>query len=150
MKTCNKCNQHKPLSEFYKDKWTKDGYSYPCKTCDNKRRKSVYHSNVEHTRERVKKWRHKNAKELNIFYWNKCGLRHRVSGKYLLDTFLRQKKLCFYCKTELQHLNVQVEHLTPKDNTKLAISCCDCNRLKWQRSEKDFRLFIKEYINRFK
>jgi hypothetical protein len=33
MKTCNKCHQEKPLSEFYKDKTSKDGHGGRCKEC---------------------------------------------------------------------------------------------------------------------
>ena len=35
-KTCKKCNESKPLTEFYKTKiytWEKDGHDYYCKTC---------------------------------------------------------------------------------------------------------------------
>jgi hypothetical protein len=33
IKTCNKCNIEKSLSEFFSDKTRKDGYSYKCKEC---------------------------------------------------------------------------------------------------------------------
>ena len=33
MKTCNKCKTTKELSEFFKNKNKKDGYSYHCKSC---------------------------------------------------------------------------------------------------------------------
>ena len=34
-KTCNKCNQIKCITEFYKDKSQKDGYHAQCKTCND-------------------------------------------------------------------------------------------------------------------
>ena len=36
-KVCNKCKEHKSLSEFYKDKKNKDGFRYECKLCVKKR-----------------------------------------------------------------------------------------------------------------
>lgn len=33
MKTCSKCKKEKPLSEYYKDKRTQDGYYSGCKKC---------------------------------------------------------------------------------------------------------------------
>jgi 5-methylcytosine-specific restriction endonuclease McrA len=35
MKTCCKCKQELPFSEFYKNRTTKDGYNYCCKPCKN-------------------------------------------------------------------------------------------------------------------
>jgi transposase-like protein len=33
MKHCNHCNTEKPKSQFYKNKFTKDGRSYQCADC---------------------------------------------------------------------------------------------------------------------
>lgn len=35
-KTCNKCNQTKDISNFYKSKYSKDGYRYYCIDCEKK------------------------------------------------------------------------------------------------------------------
>lgn len=35
LKTCAKCGQEKPLSDFNKNKKAKDGYSIYCKKCHN-------------------------------------------------------------------------------------------------------------------
>lgn len=35
-KQCSSCGKIKPLSEFYKNKAQKDGYSNQCKECSNK------------------------------------------------------------------------------------------------------------------
>lgn len=35
MKTCSKCNQDKPLTEFHKQTRSKDGYQPACKSCMN-------------------------------------------------------------------------------------------------------------------
>lgn len=36
MKTCTKCNKHKPLDQFYRNKNFSDGYTYQCKECHKK------------------------------------------------------------------------------------------------------------------
>lgn len=37
MRVCSKCGQEKPLSEFHKDKTSKDGYRRECKGCRKKK-----------------------------------------------------------------------------------------------------------------
>lgn len=36
LKICSKCGESKPLSEFYKNKYNKDGLAYSCKVCRRK------------------------------------------------------------------------------------------------------------------
>ncbi len=40
-KVCPTCKEHKLFSEFYKDKHTKDGLKYICKSCDLKRQHNI-------------------------------------------------------------------------------------------------------------
>ena len=47
MKVCNKCNEGKPLSEYYKRKASKDGLQYHCKSCVKAARKAHYEANRE-------------------------------------------------------------------------------------------------------
>lgn len=42
MKSCNKCNEVKPLNEFYKNKNEKDGLQRACIECGKKRKKEYY------------------------------------------------------------------------------------------------------------
>lgn len=42
MKTCYKCKQNKPLSEFWKNKLTKDGFQIYCKDCCRKNAREDY------------------------------------------------------------------------------------------------------------
>ena len=39
-KQCKKCKKNKPLTEFYTDKTTKNGYMNNCKTCQSEKRHS--------------------------------------------------------------------------------------------------------------
>lgn len=47
MKTCILCNTEKPISEFNKDKQTKDGYRNKCRICLNEYRRSTYNRRAE-------------------------------------------------------------------------------------------------------
>ena len=47
MKTCTKCNEKKPLSEFYKQKSNKDGLKYHCKICAKFSANEWYYNNSE-------------------------------------------------------------------------------------------------------
>src|SRR5688572_14013838 len=42
IKHCTSCRQPKPLSEFRKQKNTKDGLQYECKTCTDNRARARY------------------------------------------------------------------------------------------------------------
>lgn len=46
-KTCNKCKETKALAEFGKNKGTKDGLRYRCKTCHNAERLAYVTKNPE-------------------------------------------------------------------------------------------------------
>ena len=60
MKVCTKCNEHKPLDAFRKQKSTKDGLKYHCKECDNKTAKSYYYKNKGKIVTKVKEWQKNN------------------------------------------------------------------------------------------
>jgi len=45
MKTCNKCGETKPLSEFHKDKHRKDGHTSSCGRCCTKQSSAWYRKN---------------------------------------------------------------------------------------------------------
>ena len=48
MKTCSKCKEEKPLSEFTKNKTKKGGYNYTCRVCTRKYIKEHYESNKQY------------------------------------------------------------------------------------------------------
>lgn len=55
-KTCSKCNQLKPISEYPKDKTTKSGYCGYCKVCKRDKVKTAYLNNPDKHKNRVKQW----------------------------------------------------------------------------------------------
>ena len=60
MKTCTKCGETKPLSEFSADDAYKDGYLSHCKACKNAYQRARYAKNRERELARVKAWHEKN------------------------------------------------------------------------------------------
>lgn len=44
---CNKCDEHKPLSEFYKNKTQPSGYAGTCKSCHKKENLAYRHRHPE-------------------------------------------------------------------------------------------------------
>ena len=60
LKRCIKCGEFKPLSEFHKNRASKDGLAYFCKPCNNKHASDWYKDGnrsrvVENTDKRRKK-----------------------------------------------------------------------------------------------
>lgn len=45
MKTCTKCGQEKELTEFNKDKYSLDGFTYACRMCRNAATANYYKNN---------------------------------------------------------------------------------------------------------
>jgi hypothetical protein len=60
VKTCTKCGETKPLTEFYAAATTRDGLRGDCKACFKTRAAGWYQKNREHVINRVKKWQREN------------------------------------------------------------------------------------------
>jgi len=79
-KICTKCNEEKDVSEFYKRTASSDGYCYPCKKCDNKRRLNL--AKVQLRDPKYKKLRYKERSK-------------RYSIRYKTDSDFREKTLAY-------------------------------------------------------
>lgn len=62
-KICTKCKKKKPLSDFHRNRKSKDGYHYRCKICIKEYDKGRYQRNSKHRLKTNKKWRRKNKKQ---------------------------------------------------------------------------------------
>jgi len=62
MKTCSKCKETKPKTEFHKSRSRKDGLSYYCKMCKANREKDYRKNNLEKVKAKGKQ-RRKNFSE---------------------------------------------------------------------------------------
>lgn len=153
MKICNHCKKELSIDNYHHDYSQKDTYSKTCKQCRKTWRDA---KGLEHQR-KVNRIREKrDREEMNDKYWKKMVRFHNWRAKnkeldYLKikTIFQGQKEKCFFCGVKLNSDNLNLEHYYPKRSDKIVISCCDCNRLKWQRNGDDFKNFLKEYISRF-
>lgn len=65
-KPCRKCDQVKPLSEFYKQEGMKDGHRHNCKSCHAAQHRKWYRENRDHEIARVGKWQRQNSERVNV------------------------------------------------------------------------------------
>lgn len=56
MKRCSKCDSHKDVSEFGKNRAMNDGLAHWCKLCSRAGSKAAYRKNPEAARNAVKRW----------------------------------------------------------------------------------------------
>tara|TARA_R110002020_G_C15944375_1_gene744990 strand:- start:33 stop:641 length:609 start_codon:yes stop_codon:yes gene_type:complete len=79
LKTCSKCKEQKPHSEFHKNKTRKDGLQSHCKKCQSRCAKQYYKENKEkikqyrkenpeNKRQQQKRYYKKNAERLKKYY----------------------------------------------------------------------------------
>lgn len=124
-KKCARCNENKPLSSFYKNKHTKNGYSVYCKEC-NKIICQIYHNtNKKEVAKRVKN-KHMEIKQQLVDYkggkcsfcgYNKCLASltfHHCKGKKKFN--LSADSFCKYTLDELK-----------KEADKCILVCFNCH-----------------------
>lgn len=104
MKLCSKCKIEKPKSEFYRDKSSKDGLSYTCKSCVSERGKKWRETN----RNRVQEYR----KEYLLK--NELAVREQILNKTKKAMLFVQslKKPCVKCG-ENRPWVIQFHHIDP-------------------------------------
>jgi HNH endonuclease len=136
MKTCSKCHEIKPLSEFSNHKGNADGKFSYCKPCRVEYRKQP-------------KQRAKQAI---------CRMKHDGLPLDLKPTEIAwtlADKTCDYCGTELEYSKTTIDHIVPTSrggrNTfeNIACACSKCNTAKRDRPAVLYMLQSCEpYANR--
>lgn len=91
-KICFKCGKEKPISKFYKDKKSKDGYGYYCKECQSKMAKEYYHNNLEKFKEYRINNRGKISQHQKEYYQNNAELLKEKGKKYYQDNLEKMRK----------------------------------------------------------
>ena len=76
MKTCSRCKEEKPFSEFHKNRSQKDGYQNQCKVCRYEANKSYREKN----KDRIREYNHKNYQE-NKEHYTEYNRKHRQENR---------------------------------------------------------------------
>ena len=109
MKTCFKCQQQKPLSDFYKHPMMADGHLNKCKDCarsdvrQNRARKRKYYSEFDQKRRQSP-----NRKAMKKVYERRGRIRHpdKYKARMMAKNAIRDGRLirqpCEVCGTQEQ------------------------------------------------
>lgn len=122
MKHCNKCNQDKELSEFYKNKKSKDLHTAYCKKCSIAITKKWQQYNSHKMRTANKKWRAANPdKQLAIDI-----KRYNLTVDQYRQMVMNQNGKCAICCKSQLRLHIDHCHKTGKVR---GLLCNTCNRV---------------------
>lgn len=170
-KVCSKCRTIKPVSEFFKNKNTKDGLQAWCGKCMNKYYKNYYQKNKERLRKYYKKYQRKYQKNNPIKVWcHRTITYHKQKGFALtftnkeLSPMAEKIKYCPICECKLdwkygsKNKRPQIDSPTlDRINNKktltlnnIQILCHRCNSAKGQMNMKEFVEYCSMISNKFK
>lgn len=117
-KTCSKCREVKPISEFHKNKSHKDDHANQCKNCRIEEKKRYRENNLERIRERDRTYRknnpekeinwrennRENIKKYNRIYYENNSEEIGIKGfkRRELKRCFKPKPICKICKEEFE------------------------------------------------
>lgn len=133
MKKCRDCQLNKPLTEFARDKYKKDGYGSLCKSCKRQREADRLSKNPE-LRKRWKLYHYTAlGKARSVFRRaNRKGV-EVLPAKNLETIFCSLPMRCHYCNTELTWETCQPDRKDPQKgyvDGNITFACDRCNRVK--------------------
>lgn len=140
MKQCKKCAELKDLSEFNKDKRSKDGLSYWCRKCHNKQKNQWYKDNPE------KNWYRNNPEK-----GKKCSRKTKLKQLYGItpeiyqEMYENQNGICANPGCDNPVEVIDHDHITGKVR---GLLCHGCNvSLGYLKEDKSRILGLVEYIS---
>ena len=102
MKTCNKCDTEKPISEFYKCRGMKDGHLNKCKECTKKDVHKHRAQNIDAIRAYDRERGNRQNKEYLIEYREKNPVKYKAHT--MINNAIRDGKLfiepCQHCGSD--------------------------------------------------
>ena len=142
MKSCSKCGETKPLSEFHRASANRDGHRNECKPCWRKLQQAWYQRNREYALARTQRWRDANPekyeewrrrnREENRPRLSEANRRGHLRRKYGLSVeeydFIRvvQGDLCAICgEEEIPGLHIDHHH---QSGLIRGLLCGKCNK----------------------
>ncbi len=153
MKKCTKCEIEKELSEFQKDRYSKDGLKSRCRNCVNDSYNEFYRQNPD--KQKIKNERQKQHRK-NYYSSEKgiiCSRKSHLKTKYgiTLEDYnamlIAQENKCAICKgfeTHDKHGVLAVDHCH-KTNKIRGLLCFKCNSV--LGSVNDNIDILKQMIN---
>lgn len=149
-KQCRKCEERKPLDEFYDHKGAKDGKQGTCRVCRRRenrdRNRARYHNDSEYrqrcvTREAQRRERGDAWAWAYAYRCKEAGVSPVIEPFSRQDVIDRYSDHCAYCDTgEFEHLDhyVPVSQGGPHTLENVRPSCAKCNLAKWSSDPLEF------------
>ena len=75
-------------------------------------------------------------------------------GEELMNLYSDQQGKCHYCGVDLIPTKLHIDHKMPTSRggrnilANVCITCDDCNRMKWTRTDTEFIAFLRSYAER--
>ena len=139
-KRCASCREFKPLTDFHRQRRSKDGLQSYCKPCNNRRAKRFYADNPERCKERDKtrKPGAKNANRMRVFQYLlahpcvDCG----ETDPVVLEFDHQRDKVRAISEITNSALSWQT---IQSEIDKCVVRCANCHRRKTARETNNFR-----------
>jgi hypothetical protein len=123
IKVCSKCQQPKPIEEFWNSCRYKDGKYPSCKDCQ---------------RSNNKRWSENNKAHLQEYHRQRCGTPNRIYTRLnhkmkcslgeFIDWFNLQPQECHYCGVQKHQLPYQCDSQLSRFNLTLSVDRKDNNK----------------------
>ena len=112
MKTCNKCKGTKPPSDFHRNKRTKDGLEYACRSCTSVARKAEYARDPRGAIAKTRRWVELNPERSRQGLHRGRMRRYGLTPESYVELFDAQGGVCAICgaKPRMQRFPVDHDH----------------------------------------
>ena len=152
-KYCPKCFTVKPIGNFFKRTFPREGYQTYCKTCHNNRQKILRKDDQKwklHTNEVSLKYKKKNKEKVKI--WDKKSQlksKFGISLSQFNEMVEKQNHKCAICENSFLNFKICVDH-NHKTNKVRQLLCSQCNfGLGHFRENPQFLLNAVDYLNKW-
>ncbi len=133
-KICTECGQEKPISEFNKNKGSKDGHQSRCRSCFSKYNKARYHADPSRFISDVRKYREENKENLFETRMRMCEKNpNHKNANMALDLALKlgyveKPDHCLGCGCPAEESRVTAHHHDYSKPLEVVWVCSSCHR----------------------